>query len=288
MASPQIPQPASTRRPARDLIDAVIENMRRNLEPLKYSTLAPSRYVVYLHPREFARIEQIVPVLQAQTARALEEELAKLNASGLVRRYASRFFGAAAPVENVARDWQIEFAADADGELQEGDILIHSELSLPGADTLGAGQLTRRVATLHVGHRTTTAAQTVAETRPASATALARLRYEDDSGSHTFDVVRDTITVGRGGQSHRVDLRLESSVDISREHLRIRRDAQSGRFFVTDLSLLGTTVNGRRIAKGVEDVDGERRENGAETEISDGARLGLADILFVDFEVVRR
>src|SRR5215469_12220012 len=31
-----------SRRPARDVIDAVLANMRTNLEPLKYSTLAPS------------------------------------------------------------------------------------------------------------------------------------------------------------------------------------------------------------------------------------------------------
>jgi hypothetical protein len=31
------------RRPARDLIDAVVDNMRKNLEPLKYSTLALRR-----------------------------------------------------------------------------------------------------------------------------------------------------------------------------------------------------------------------------------------------------
>ena len=37
--------PVRPRRPARDLIEAVLENMRRNLEPLRYSTLAPSRYL---------------------------------------------------------------------------------------------------------------------------------------------------------------------------------------------------------------------------------------------------
>ena len=30
------------RRPARDVIVAVIENMRRNLEPLRYSTMRPA------------------------------------------------------------------------------------------------------------------------------------------------------------------------------------------------------------------------------------------------------
>jgi len=40
---------AAPRRPARDIIEAILENMRTNLEPLKYSILAPSRYLVYMH-----------------------------------------------------------------------------------------------------------------------------------------------------------------------------------------------------------------------------------------------
>ena len=42
----------ASHRPARDLIDAVVENMTRNLEPLRYSTLVPSRYLVYVHAAE--------------------------------------------------------------------------------------------------------------------------------------------------------------------------------------------------------------------------------------------
>src|SRR5215831_10640901 len=138
------PQPAATpKRPARDLIDAVLDNMRSNLEPLKYSTLAPNRFVVYLHPEEFARIEAIVPVLQEQTRRALEEELRKLNNPSVYRRYFGRQTGSAVPIENAGREWQIEFHADADNELAAGDILIHSELILPASsDDLGAGQRT--------------------------------------------------------------------------------------------------------------------------------------------------
>lgn len=288
MANPRkIQEPEPPRLPARDLIDAVLENMRRNLEPLKYSTLAPSRFVVFLHPDEFERIEQIIPVLQAQTSRALDEELATLNAPSLVQRYAGRWLGSAPPIENVARDWQVEFVADADGELNPGDILIHSELVLPGADALGAGQRTRRIATMHVGQRTTTREHSVTETRPAAGGAVvARLHYEDDSGAHTFDMVRDTITVGRGGQAHRVDLRLDCSVDVSREHLRIRRDA-SGRFLLTDLSMLGTTINGTPAPRGYDEVDGTRRETGVETDLPDGARVVLAGIVTLRFEVVR-
>jgi hypothetical protein len=152
-------------RPARDLIDAVVDNMRANLEPLKYSTLAPSRYLVYLHPDEFSRIEGILPVLQEQAARALTEELRKLNRRPGYRKYIDRLLGGAPPVENLARDWQIEFLPDHDGEIAAGDILIHSELLLPTpTEDLGAGQRTRRITTVHVGHRTTKREETVTRT----------------------------------------------------------------------------------------------------------------------------
>ena len=91
------------RRPARDLIEAVIENMRRNLEPLRYSILAPSRYLVYVHPAEYARLQSVIPVLQDETVRALAEELDALNRRAIVRRYADRIKGRRQPsVERAA------------------------------------------------------------------------------------------------------------------------------------------------------------------------------------------
>jgi hypothetical protein len=275
-----------SRRPARDLIDAVIASMRNNLEPLKYSTLAPSRYVVYLHADEFARIEGIVPVLQEQTARALAEELEKLNRRPGYRKYFDRLAGPAPPVENVGREWQIDFLPDPDGEVGFGDILIHSDLVLPASpDELGAGQRTRRITTVHVGHKTTRREETVSRTQTASASAHARLRYEDNAGAHTFDIVRDSVTIGRGGIAYPADVRIDASIDVSREHARIRRDAQSGAFFIVDLSTLGTTVNGRRVPKGYDEVDGTKKENGVETPLTTGSRIGLADTVYLDFEI---
>src|SRR5215510_14229991 len=89
------------RRPAREVIEAVLENMRTNLEPLKYSTLVPSRYLIYLHPAEYARLEGILTILQEQTIRALSEEVAIRNSHSGLRRYAQRIFGNRAPrIEN--------------------------------------------------------------------------------------------------------------------------------------------------------------------------------------------
>ena len=71
----------TSRRPARDLIEAVVDNMRKNLEPLRYSTLTPTRFTVYLHPAEYARLEGIIPVLEGQTVQALADELRALTAA---------------------------------------------------------------------------------------------------------------------------------------------------------------------------------------------------------------
>jgi hypothetical protein len=290
MASQSNPTQAEpSRRPARDLIDAVISSMRNNLEPLRYSTLAPSRYVVYLHADEFARIEGILPVLQDQTARALAEELEKLNRRPAYRKYLDRLTSPAPPIENPGREWQIDFLPDPDGEVRFGDILIHSELVLPVAsDELGAGQRTRRITTVHVGQKTTRRGETVSRTQTAPSVVYARLRFEDNGGAHTFDIVRDSVTIGRGGIAYPADVRIDASVDVSREHARIRRDAQTGTFFIVDLSSLGTSVNGRRVPRGYDEVDGSKKENGIETPLAAGARIGLADTVYLDFEIPGR
>jgi pSer/pThr/pTyr-binding forkhead associated (FHA) protein len=116
----------------------------------------------------------------------------------------------------------------------------------------------------------------------------ARLQYEDNSGPHAFDIARDSIVIGRGGIAYRADVRIDSSVDVSREHARIRRDPGTGSFFLIDLSTLGTTVNGQRVPRGYDEADGTKRENGVEIALPSGARIGLADTVFLQFEISSR
>ena len=297
---PQVRGPVPRRRPAGEIIEAVLENLRSNLEPLRYTVLAPSRFVVYLHPAEHARLEGILPVLEQETLRALTEELARLNRRSGWRRHVDRVLGGHTPdVQNVATGWHVEFLSDPDGELAEGDILIDSELMLPGPAELGAGERTRRVTTRHVGgrdrevqaadERPRTSTRVSVVDRPAAATPIyGRLRYEDNAGVHSYDIARDSVTVGRGGLAYRVDVRVEASADVSREHMRLRRDPATGRFFVVDLSSLGTSVDGRRVPRGFEETEGAKRENGTETVLGDRARIGLADTVFLDFEAAER
>jgi hypothetical protein len=276
------------RRPARDVIDAILDNMRQNLEVLKYSTLAPSRYIVYLHPDEYSRMEGIFPILQEETARALTAELDALNRrSSMLRRMDRLLRRTGPPVHKSGGEWQIEFFRDPDGEVAPGDIVVDSQLVIPGRPELGVGERTRRVTT-RPGDRTSVREEPLRPATAAVAAILARLTYEDNSGAHTFDITRDSVTVGRGGIAYHVDVRVQASADVSREHLRIRHDAATNRFFVIDLSSLGTTLNGRRLPKGYEEADGTKRENGVETQLPDTARIGMADTVHLDFQKLTR
>ena len=283
------PRADAGRRPARDLIEAVLANMRQNVEPLKYSVLAPSRYVVYLHPVEYARLEGVVPILKRETSRALNEALDALNRGSVLDRYAARVFGTRGPtVQNAGPDWEVDFVPDPDGDLAEGDILVDSQLLLPDGPELGAGTRTRRITTVHSGADTASPARAIVQSPEASRhRVFAGIAYDDDSGHHSYDVVKDSVTVGRGGIAYPVDVRLVSSVDVSREHARIRRDPQTGAFFLIDLSSLGTTLNGRHVPRGYDDSEGTKRENGLETPLPDRGRIGLADTVHLDFQIRR-
>jgi hypothetical protein len=331
VATSQEATPAPARRPARDLIELVLEHMRRNLEPLKYSTLAPSRYVVYLHAAEFARLEGILGIIQQQTIRALDEELSSLNAGSGLTRYARRVWKRPFAVEeSAAPEWHVEFLVDPDGDLQPGDVLVYSELLLPAVPELAVGARTRRIATVYTGSRASrevpvpdrptvaetavnkpaaipsppsppslpapadeiTAALPAAAPQPAAVQtvaprALARISYDDDAGPHDYAVVKASVSIGRGGVAYPVDVRIASSTDVSREHARIRHDADSGRFCLIDLSSLGTTVDGVAVPRGYDEADGSKRENGVEVPLPDRARIGLANMVFLDFRVER-
>jgi hypothetical protein len=65
-----------------------------------------------------------------------------------------------------------------------------------------------------------------------------------------------------------------------------RRDPESGRFFLKDLSRLGTTINGEKAPSSIEIVDGEKRDRNVEAAVPEQARIGLADVLFLEFRSV--
>jgi pSer/pThr/pTyr-binding forkhead associated (FHA) protein len=110
----------------------------------------------------------------------------------------------------------------------------------------------------------------------------ARLTYRDDQGPHEFVMRKDTVSVGRGGSAAWVDVQVIATAKVSREHLRIRMDA-SGQWFVQDVSLWGTTVDGVAIPPAVKGPEGVAQP-GPEHPLPPRARIGLADAITIEFE----
>ena len=51
-------------------------------------------------------------------------------------------------------------------------------------------------------------------------------------------------------------------------------------------STLGTTLDGVRLPKGYDEADGSKRENGVETPLPERARIGMANTVYLNFEVL--
>jgi len=250
--------------------ETIIKELIRNLElgrlELAYSVLLPCIFSVYLHPDDYARLAGVQDLIKEDARRALGARMAEWNGKN------SRFRrGGARKQYRIAQsDWWIELFPDTEGAVPPGDVEIHSELN----DVEQPGWRGTKT-TLIEREPSVTPAQVArdrAGTRRQPERVLAEIRYRDDSGPQTYLMMQSEISVGRGGEDLWVDLPLYASEEVSREHLRLKRDPASGAFTIVDKSRNGTWVNGRRLERGAEEALPER------------AQIGVAEVLTLEFE----
>ena len=279
MSTPAVRRPAT----ARDIIREIVRNMREGLEPLHFTTLPPAIYHVYLHSEDFERLRGIFPRMQEETRQALDAEIAELNRASLGERLKL----ARKPASKVVAPdggWRVEFFENTDDDVEAGDIVIYSELALPAKPEYGAGSMTKRINTRRLAGEASTSHKFEEQLPPTQEMeAYAVIEYEDTRGRQTYRMTKNQIVIGRGGRDYWTDVKLDTLPDVSREHLRLRRDPQTGEFFVKDLSRLGTSVNGEKIPTSVEYLEGEKRDKNVEVKLPSPARIGLADVIFLDF-----
>jgi len=267
----------------REIILEIVRNMREGLEPLHYSTLPPSVYHVYLHPDDLDRLRGILPRIADEARRALDAELESLNRASLPERMklARRSLPKVSAPEG---GWQVQILENTDDDAAPGDITIYSELSLPAKQEFGSGSMTKRIATRRfASEATTTTMPMPPASAPSDQQAWAVLEYQDNRGPQTYRMTKNQIVVGRGGRDYWTDVKLDTLPDVSREHCRLRRDPETGKFYLKDLSRLGTTINGDPIPSSVQVVDGSRHDLDVEAPLPDTARIGLAGVLFLEF-----
>ncbi len=259
---------------------------------------------------------------QIQQALTAEVEKVNLGLRRSTRRVLSRLLDREElpPIEVPGSGWEVHLCADRNGELERGQIGIVSTLAMP-APAEYAGTPTTRIVRSVVGGGRRTATSTTSEAGPAAAPPAAtpgatrveparsaetparsaeilarsaeikdardnreraRLTYDDEQGPHVFLMRKDSVSIGRGGSSAWVDVQVSGSSKVSREHLRLRVDP-GGQFFIQDVSLWGTSVDGKPIPPAVKSAEGVTQP-GPEQALPARARIGLADAVVIDFE----
>ncbi len=263
-----------------DIWLAVRQELTANLYTLPFSRLAPSVYHVYLHPDDFETIEGIVPRLVEDIAKAVGKEIDRLNAEAS-RRGGLRGMLRKSPYEpaiEAPERLEIFIQADRDGEVQPGALGIISRLMVPAPREFVGPATVRTVKTIVAdGRRTSTVID------PAGA-AHATLVYRDEVGDQVVPILKDLVKVGRGGSGAWADVQVFTTQKVSREHCWIIRD-DNGRFFIRDVSVWGTSLNGQPLPPAVRSAEGAVSEPGAQTELPSNARIQLADALVIDFRV---
>ena len=250
------------------IIDELIRNMELGQFEMAYSVLLPCIFSIFLHPEDHARLAGVHELIIEDARRALGARMAELNgvkAAPWKRKPRKQY--------RIARkEWWIELLADSEGAVPQGDVEIHSELNeLPQPGYRGTK-------TTLIGREPSVTAERPfvrSVTRRSTDQVYAEIRYEDDAGPQSYLVTTNEVSIGRGGDDLSIDLPLYASEEVSREHLRLKRDPASGRFTVVDRSRNGTWLNGRRLTRG------------AEVELPDRAEIGVAEVITLTFEVRR-
>jgi hypothetical protein len=273
-----------------DLIGEVLRNMEEGLFRIRRKTIVPAIYRIYLSPRDYEPFRDVAPFIAGEIRAALDERLASWNGSrrkfgaGLLEKIGAGEATGTTEYVRLGDAWTVEIYPDLDGKLQAGEIEVYSELGAPQKAEYGAGSLTRRIFPKN-SEAVPDSAPTAATAEPQAASqaedeertkgiVLAYLRYADEEGQRVFEVVKNQVVIGRGGRSYWVDLKLDTSPDVSREHCRIRRDPETSRFTIEDVSQFGTAVNGKPVGQN------------SSAELPKRATISLAGVIDLQWEAV--
>ena len=278
-----------------EIIDLILIEFRAEILEMRYSNLVRSVFQVYLGGRDLKRLGPVLERTKAEAQRALNEELALLNKRKLripgfpqnQKRY-----------EVVGEGWVIDFHENTDDDVDENPLIVQSEFAPPPSSASvddpdeRVGTDTVRITRKQVSGLTQTTTETTRSpnlmTRKPSGIVFATLDYSDERGQQQYEMTKERIKVGRGAADCWVDLRLYAKQDISREHIQVRHDSASGKFFLKDLSTYGTTLDGKRVPPSIERLGGSETDHNVEVPLSQKAKIGLAGVMEIQFRAAKR
>jgi FHA domain len=290
------PEAASATPPVTpaEIIELMLEEFHAEILEMRYSHVVRSVFHVYLSGRDLRRLGPVLERTKAEGIRALNEALSALNKKKL---RIPGFPSQAKRYEAIGDGWTIEFHENTDDDADENPLIIQSEFSQAekthrdADDRIGTEtvRITKRQAG---GGITTTTTETIRTAnmlnRTANGTVYATFEYQDERGSQQFEMTKERIKIGRGAVDTWVDLRLHAKQDISREHVQVRLDPDTGKFFIKDLSTYGTTVDGKKLAPSIDRTGGVENDLNLEAPLPAKAKIGLAGVMTLQFRAAKR
>jgi hypothetical protein len=247
------------------LIAEVLRNMEEGLFRIRGKTVVPSVYRIYLNPEDYDPLRDVALFIVQEIRATLDEQLTSWNGARV--RLPPKLLGRLSAGDSnkgqyvrLGDKWTVEIQPDLDGKLDPGEIEIYSELGAPQKPEYSGGSMTRRIfpiAAVPPPVEVPVKAELPAkkepppekESPPQKDPIHAYLRFADEHGPHVFEVTRNQVVIGRGGRSYWVDLKLDTLPDVSREHCRLRRNPETGRFTIEDVSQFGTSVDGKPVGQ---------------------------------------
>lgn len=271
-----------------EIVAAILVELDQRMAPGFYTNYVPNVFKVYLYGEDYRALLPLKDKIREEAVRALHEEIHRRNGSSALpiplpfakKKTRKRY--------EAMGEWLIEFHPNEDDDAAQNRLEVRGETSRPVEPGNLEGPPTVKVMRPEMDDITRETRRTGVIAGPRSnAEPYARLTYEDDTGRHDFDMIKEEIKVGRGGPNEWVDLKLITTKDVSREHFQVRRDAPTGKFFIKDLSKFGTWVNMKRITPSVEIQNGVERDNNIEEALPAKAEINLADVITVHFKAFK-
>lgn len=133
---------------AKNILEGIVQAMIDAQEPLDENlALVPANYEVYIHPRAYQELKTLMPRIQQQVQRRLDDELNKLNSRrkggpGLFKRlffpitrllFADRYFQQnVRPItyERSGEAWHIDFSVTAEPDAEIDYLAVESDFGI--------------------------------------------------------------------------------------------------------------------------------------------------------------
>ena len=275
-----------------EIIELLLDEFHAEILEMRYSHIVRSVFHVYLSSKDMKRLGPVLERTKTEAMRALNEALSALNKKKI---RLPGFSTAAKRYEAIGEGWEVEFHENTDDDAEENPLIVQSTFAPMerggGEPDDRIGTETVRITKRQIGGLTTTT-ETIRSpsllNRTTNGTVYATIEYQDERGNQQFDMVKERIKIGRGAVDTWVDLRLHTKQDISREHVQVRWDSATGKFFIKDLSTYGTTVDGKKLPPSIDRTNGVENDLNLEAPLPPKAKIGLAGVLTLQFRAAKR